>query len=189
VWGREVAALPILLFADTAPHLTDEELDFIHEKASLRWCADDILAEVARLRSKAGIMAPKVWAVRRAMRGHTHKRSRVETRGREKSLTRAQVLRLERVRQQLIEEADGAYEVTYSMMLRKAKLKVSRWTAARELRDFGVKWRRMREKPPRTEAHEADRSNVCQEWCKKPAGFWVRLGEDRVTCCLEILKS
>ena len=156
-----------------APHLTQSELDLIQARASCRWCACDILAEVAAIRDKEGVEPPKVWAVRRAMRGRTHKRSRVETRGRKKAMTRPQVQRLDRVRQQLIRQADGAHEVTYPMLVGVAKLNVSRWTAARELRELGVKWRRMREKPIRTPAQEANRADVCQEWRKRPAAFWT----------------
>ena len=155
-----------------APHLKNDELDFITKQVAWRKTATDIHAELARRRLKDKLDPPKIWAVRRAMRGSTHKRGRVETRGRSKKVTPSQAKRLEKCRVKLIQEAAGEYEVTYPMLLQAAKLSVHRTTASRSLGPQ-VRWRRLREKPPRTEAHEDTRRTVCARWRRKPKSFWT----------------
>jgi hypothetical protein len=107
------------------------------------------------------------------MRGATHKRGPVETRGRKKRLTPAQMKRLNASRVNLLKNVDAEAEVTYAMIMRKARVNVHRTTAARSLAPLGVKWRRLREKPPRTAEHEEARVEVCREWSKKRKSFWT----------------
>ena len=81
-----------------------------------RWLSDgrspvQIHKRLAGAREKAGQDAPNVATIRRALKGMTHNRSRVETRGRKKKLTTHNLQTLGRVRVQLIEKADGEAEV------------------------------------------------------------------------------
>ena len=77
-------------------------------------------------------------------------------------------------RAELVVKADGARYVPVKEIAARARVPlVHRTTAARYLRKFGVVWRRMREKPPRTGAHEEDRKEVCRIWRRKPATYWT----------------
>ena len=158
-----------------APHLDAHELDMIASRSE-EDTAVDLLKAIRKRRVKKGVAAPKIWAIRRAMRGKTHKRSRSETRGRPKSLSPIQIKRLNSCRRKLIKKADAEHEVTYDLILRSARLrnKVHRTTVARELAHLGIRWRPLREKPPRTRAQEGARVKVCKEWRKKPKSFWTK---------------
>ena len=156
-----------------APHLTDEELDVIHTKMYQRWSRHAILNEITQMRKARCVEPPQIWAIRRAMRGCTHKRCRVETRGRRPALTEKQGQRLDVARQKLVRKADGEYEVTYAALLKSARVSVHRSTASRYLGP-DVRWRRMREKPPRTAAHIASRAQICAAWRKRPKDFWTK---------------
>ena len=116
-----------------APHLTNEKLDVIQEKTCLRWTRSAIHQAVVDMRVARGVEPPQIWAIRRAMKGCTHRRAPVETRGRKSSLTDKEVQRLERTRQNLVRKADGEYEVTYAALMKAARVSVrsasGRWPA------------------------------------------------------------
>ena len=57
-----------------APHLTGVELDLVTQAAAQGKDANDILALVSAGRRKSKTPPPKVWAIRRAIQGMTHKR-------------------------------------------------------------------------------------------------------------------
>ena len=136
--------------------------------------AHEILAAIAKRRRRSKLAEPKVWAIRRAMAGATHRRGKVETRGRKQKLSAVQAKRLMAKRKQLVKKANGERYISVDEMTRSARIpKVHSTTAGRYLKKLGVSWRRMREKPPRTEAHEEDRKTVCQAWRSKPATFWT----------------
>ena len=156
-----------------APHLSGHELDQVTTCVAKGMCAQEILDVIATLRSRDDVDPPKIWAVRRAMAGSTHKRGRPESRGRSKKLTPEQTRRLLDKRTQLVEKARGERYVSLDEVVSRSRVpKVHRSTAARYLSAVGVKWRRMREKPPRTVYHEEDRKEICRIWRKRPATFW-----------------
>ena len=155
-----------------APHLTALELDTIAAKSRAGWPAAQIHGLICESREQAGIEPPMIWAVRRAVRGTTHKRSRVETRGRKRSLTPTQGVRVRSARLNLVQKANGEHEVTYGMIKKAAHVDVGRNVIARELASSKVKWRWLREAPPRTLVHEATKKEVCDEWREKPARCW-----------------
>ena len=167
-----------------APHLTNQELDYVAQQVGMHKPISDIHQVLSKQRSRAGIDAPKIWAVRRAARGRTHRRGPAETRGRKRKLSSADVRRLNKVRQELQKKVKADYEVTYASMIKKAKLSVDRRTAARALKPLGVAWRRLREKPPRTAAHENARVDVCRMWARRPDSFW----RDRVDMIIDCKK-
>lgn len=155
-----------------APHLSGAELDLVTHAVSKGKSSDAILAEIAALRKKSGVEAPRIWAIRRAMTGATHKRGRAETRGRRQKLTDAQVKRLVDKRAQLIKRKTRYVPV--AEVVRSARVPaVSDTTALRYLRAHGVVWRRLREKPLRTAANAEARKDICDLWRKKRATFWT----------------
>ena len=157
-----------------APHLSPVELDEITVSVANGKTAQAILSAIAKRRARAKIDAPKIWAVRRAMAGATHKRGVPESRGRKKKLTTVQASRMFKKRDQLIVKAGGEQYVSYDAVVASSRVpKIHRTTVSRYLGESGVKWRRMREKPPRTECHEEDRMEVCRIWRNKPATFWT----------------
>ena len=157
-----------------APHLSGGELDTVRRCAAQRMPAPDTLAVIAKDREQQGVAAPKIWAVRRAMAGVTHLQGKPEARGRRKRLTPAQAQRLFDKRRELVRRVKGERYVSYREVRCSARVpEVHDTTTARYLRTFGVVWRRMREKPARTEAHEASRKDVCRLWRKHPAKFWT----------------
>ena len=159
-----------------APHLSPGELDLITTLVAKKYSAADILTKIKKLRQREKVEPPKIWAVRRAMAGVTHRRGRPEKRGRRRKLSPAQSDRLFKKRSELIAQADGERYVTVEEITRRARIpSVHVSTAARYLAQHDVKWRRMREKPPRTEAHEECRKEVCRKWRQKPSTFWTEV--------------
>ena len=155
-----------------APHLTPAELDVVTESVAKHLSSDAILRSIAKARHKCGVEAPQIWAIRRAMAGATHKRGRTEKRGRRKKLTDGQVNRLFEKREHLV-KSKSRY-VPVREVVRSARVpKVSDTTALRYLRTKGVVWRRLREKPPRTEANAEARKDICDAWRRKPQTFWT----------------
>ena len=146
----------------------------VRQCVAQRMGAKDILAAIAKERRKQRVPVPKIWAIRRAMAGVTHLQGKPETRGRAKRLTPAQAQRLFDKRGELVRRAQGERYVPYREVRRSARVpEVHDTTTARYLKSFGVVWRRMREKPARTEAHEESRKDVCNLWRKRPASFWT----------------
>ena len=159
-----------------APHLSPGELDLITTLVAKKYSAADILTKIKKLRQREKVEPPKIWAVRRAMAGVTHRRGRPEKRGRRRKLSPAQSDRMFKKRSELIAQADGERYVTVEEITRRARVpSVHVSTAGRYLAQHDVKWRRMREKPPRTEAHEECRKEVCRKWRQKPSTFWTEV--------------
>ena len=135
---------------------------------------DKILKLITSRRRRLNVEAPQIWAIRRAVAGVTHNRGLKETRGRKKKLTKVQVNRLFTKRKEMVQKADKQYNVSYDMVSTAARVpEVHRTTTARYLGSKGVKWRRMREKAARTEAHEEQRKHVNSILRKRPESFWT----------------
>ena len=157
-----------------APHLVPAELDLITVLVAKKHSASEILGKIKKQRQCEKLAPPKIWAIRRAMAGATHLRGRPENRGRPRKLSPAQTQRMFKKRAELIVKADGERYVTVEEAVRRAHIpNVHVSTAAHYLAELGVKWRRMREKPPRTGAHEEDRKEVCRRWRRRPSTFWT----------------
>ena len=115
-------------------------------------------------RSRKGGCGPDLTSVRRALKGSTFKRSKVETRGRKRALTNVNLKALDKARKRLIKEADSQYEVHWVDVIKAARVPdVHRSTAARTLNNAGydIKWRTPRTKPPRSSCDEAERKRIC----------------------------
>ena len=104
-----------------APHLSDAELDFIAAKRLAGKSAVQIHALLNSRRARAGVDAPHLTNVRRALKGKTYKRSRKETRGRKATYSRKVVLALDRARKDLIKKTKNNREVRWQDVRKKAK--------------------------------------------------------------------
>ena len=121
-------------------------------------------------------LGPDLTNVRRLLKGKTFVTGKPEMRGRKQTLTKANCAQLNKVRKQLIKQADKQKEVVWEEVIKKSRVpKVTAATASRSLRDAGydVKWRKPREKPLRDKAAEKEREEVCTAWQKKPASYFA----------------
>ena len=156
-------------------HLSPNELDLIHQ-----WQADGlsigkIHKKISASRSKARRPAPNLTTVRRALKGKTFKRGRVETRGRKKKLSVRNLAALNTARRSLIKKSGGKDEVHWEDIQKKARVPhVHRTTAARSMHAGGydVRWRHPRLKPMRSEADAAERRRLANQFRKLPQSYW-----------------
>ena len=172
------SAFSFLLVFIMAPHLAGAELDLVTQAVAKGKEASEILALVVAGRRKSKTPPPKIWAIRRAMLGSTHKRGLVETRGRKRRLSQVQVNRLFTKRAEMIKKSQASLKpryVSYDMVKKAARVPcVDDTTVARHLGSaYGVAWRRLREKPERSEVHEEQRKEVCKSWRRRPKKFFT----------------
>ena len=106
-----------------APHLTAHELDRISDLSRRGWATVEIHSKLSKERAKQGTCAPDPTTVRRAVRGATHRRGVVETRGAKKKLKPPQLRRIDRVRKEMLQKAKGEYEVHISDVMAKARIR------------------------------------------------------------------
>ena len=122
-----------------APHLAPAELNLITQCVAKRMEAPQIWDSIAKLRKKAKVELPKIWVIRRAMAGITHKRGKAESRGRKKKLTGVQANRLFDKRVQLVRKVDGVRYVPAEEIVACARVPhVHRTTAGRYLKEHEV---------------------------------------------------
>ena len=155
--------------------LSATELDSLLEWRTRGMGAVEIHAKLVAARRKRRQQAPNITTVRRALSGKTHRRGRVETRGRKKKLSDVNVRRIEAARKELIKKADGEREVHWDDVLTRARVpRLHRSTAARSLQNAGynVRWRPAREKPMRSDIDEAERRRICGKLRKLPEKYW-----------------
>ena len=116
------------------------------------------------MRSRRRIVAPDLTVIRKFLKGKTHRRGKVETRGAKPKWTRANVLAANRARRKSIKGAKGTRYITWNTIVRKSRApKVHRTTAAKAFVREGVpaKFRPSREKPQRRKEHEEERTLMC----------------------------
>lgn len=133
-----------------APQLTVMELDRVAKLQNKGKTPGEISNLLATTRTRQGLAGPNVSTVRRALKGSTHKRGRVETRGRKKKLTRLNVRTLNAKRKDLQKKAIRKGQVRWADILKAAKLPaVANTTVKRAFKDAGINvaLRRPREKP------------------------------------------
>ena len=120
-----------------APHLTSSELDQILEwKGHKR--TKEILDMLAEQRTWQGVQPFSLSAIRKALRGNTHRRGRSETRGRNRRVSARAVEVLDRARKRLQEKVEGEDEVIWPQIVKAARVrKVDPTTAARRMRAAG----------------------------------------------------
>ena len=156
-----------------APQLTNKELDFIVKNGQS--APTEVHAKLVKMRARKQLDGPHLTSVRRALKGQTHRRGRIETRGRKRKLQPRSVRRLNTVRKELQKKVKGDREVPWEEVIRKARgPKVHPSTAARRLMEAGydVKWRRPREKPLREREHLEERKFLCDRFRRLPKSHW-----------------
>ena len=147
-----------------APHLSAEEQDLVFSACTSGKSAVEIWSILAKRRRARGVAMMNVTAIRRFVRGKTHRRGKVETRGRRRIFTRKNVLAMDATRKKFIKRTKGAFRATWKGIRAKARMpKADATTVARAFQREGldVKSRRPREKPPRTVEHEKERVDIC----------------------------
>ena len=160
-----------------APHLTDQELDRMTALQSRGKTPIEIAAWLATSRERKGIVAPNLTAVRRALKGTSHKRGVVETRGAKRKLTMKQVRKLNSVRKTLLKKAGSESKVTYNQILRVGRMakKVTPTTLAKNFQaeGFDIRWRPAREAQTLEKKARKERMEICRKWKFLPASYFT----------------
>jgi transposase len=94
--------------------------------------------------------------------------------GRPPALTEGQVDRLENILNEMVDKADGQYEVTVAMVTKRARLKVSERVVSDALHARGIYFRKLRSKPILELEHIKDRYSWAQTYRHKPAKWWLQ---------------
>ena len=131
-------------------HFSDGELDSMHSLKAKGFTPVEIHRQLQGARRRRRQSGPDLTSVRRALKGATFKRARVETRGGRRILSARNVRSLDAARKRLIDEAKGEKEVHWDDVIEAARVpKVDRTTAAKSMRRAGydIKWRAPRLKP------------------------------------------
>ncbi len=110
---------------------------------------------------------------RRAQRNAAKRGRTPKPVGRPPALKKAQIDRLVRVTESMVNPAGGMYQVTCQMIKDATKLSCSLRTVYNALHARGVRFHPMREKPVRAPVDAEDRLRFAQEHAKKPASYWV----------------
>ena len=158
--------------------MTEKELDYIRDRANKGDTPVQIHEKLSKCRARKNIVCPDLTNIRKSLKGQTHRRGKVETRGRKRVLTKKQVLKVNSTRKKLIKEAKGEREICWSEVIRKSRVpKVSSQTVSRNLMENGlsVKFRRPRTKPMRDASVEAEREEVCGRWRRFPDKYFNKL--------------
>ena len=158
-WFKSVLLLVAFCVA-MGKHFSPKELDDMQvwRGKPLLLSPVEVHRRISKERQRAMKTAPNLTSVRRALKGVTSKRSRLETRGRKPILSLQNLKTLDRVRDELITKADTNYEVTWDDVIRKSRVpKVDRSTAAKHMKKSGfrVQWRAPRLKPSHGEMDKA----------------------------------
>ena len=154
-----------------APHLSLAEQDLALSSFTAGQTTSDIFASIAKKRAARSVDMVNITALRRFLRGRSHRRGKVETRGRKRTLTRRNVLAMDAARRRFIKDTKGTRQATWDLVRSKARApKADRTTVARAFarERMGVKLRRLREKPQRAPEHEQERVDVCGKMLRWP---------------------
>ena len=106
------------------------------------WCLRELLAagksstdiynSISKGRTKQGVAMVNITAIRRYIRGSSHKRGSVETRGRKRAFSRRSVLAMDAARRKFIKETKGGRPARWGVIRAKARVpKAHRTTVAR----------------------------------------------------------
>jgi hypothetical protein len=160
-----------------APHMDAKDLNKILALREDGLDAQEVFEKFAAFRRQRHKSQPNLTTVRRVLKGKTFKRSAIETRGRPKALTKANLKAVDKAREKLIIKANTEYEVTWDDVIKKSRVpSVDRTTVAKNMTKAGydVKWRPPREKLVRGEMDEQERKDKCNKLRKLPESFWQR---------------
>ena len=113
-------------------HFSEQEQDNMQQWKSDGLTPVQIHKRLSTDRRKTHRDGPDLTTVRRSLKGKTHQRSKVETRGRKRILTQTNLNRLDKTRDEIITKADNNYEVHWDDVIKKARVpKVHRTTVAK----------------------------------------------------------
>ena len=132
-----------------APPLTAAEQDMLVAWNQGGMRTHEIRDELVRLRRARGLNAPDDTTIRRFLRGRTHKRGAIETRGRKRTWSRSNVLKANQVRIDSVQRHPDRY-TGWNDIRRRARLPAIHRTnvqRAFEREGIPVRFRRSREKP------------------------------------------
>ena len=164
-------------FGAMAPHLTDAELDKMAMLQAGGKTPVQIAAWLSGQRSRKGMPCPNLTAVRRALKGQSHRRGLPETRGRKRKLTMKQVSKLNQVRKTLLKKAVSESKVTYHHILRVGRraMKVSPTTLAKNFKadGFDINWRPAREAQTLDKKARRERMRICNRWKYMPSNYFT----------------
>ena len=137
---------------------------------------DDIHKRLGKGRLRRRQTGPVLTTLRRFLKGETFKRSSIETRGRKRIWSTANLAAMDRKRDELIVKADGSREITWEEVIRKARVpKGDVSTASKRMKEaFGIKRRTPRLKPSRSDMDEAERMRICNRLRKLPERHWTK---------------
>ena len=147
--GHSAPHTRVLSYSAMGKHLTADKLDSVQAWRSQGISTLEIHRRLQHARATGGGDGPNLSTVRRALRGVTHRRGMVETRGRKRTLSPANIRALNSARKRLIAKADGQYEVRWNAIIRAARVPdVDRSTAAKGMKAAGydIQWRTPRQK-------------------------------------------
>jgi hypothetical protein len=115
-------------------------------------------------------------AVHRYARGETHRRDAAEKRGRKKSLSKRDVLKLDKARRRLIIKASNEERVTYNDVVKEAGLTdvACRRVCEDALRAEGVAFKTPRRKIQISDDDAKHRLEMANVWIKRPATYWSK---------------
>ena len=136
-----------------APHLTRDELQWLHSIASSGTSVVDTYELLVTRRKKARKAIPGLTTIRRALKHFTCRCAAVETHGRKRKLSKRAAGHGEDSEE--VVQNCGLRELRWSDLTKASRVKVHRSTAKRSLEREGIKmaWRRSREKPQWTAEH------------------------------------
>jgi hypothetical protein len=150
-----------------AKQLSQAEREEARRLAGGRTTPLEIWKKLKAARSKCKVAPPDLTSVRRFLKGKTHRQDIEENRGRTPTFTRRNVLKMDKVRKELIAKSDGEWEVHWEDVMKKARVpKADFTTVARSFsrEDLSVEWRTPREKPLRGPEHIDERREACRQW-------------------------
>ena len=160
-----------------APHLSDAELDVVTTMHRDGKSTSDILERITKSRERNGVGPPQIRSIQKALAGETHRRGKVETRGRKRLWSPPHTRKADKVRVDLYAKADGEKEIHWKDIITKARVpKVSSTTARRHFKEAGlaVVARAPREKPSRDAKIKAERVKMCRAMSKKPSAYYTK---------------
>ena len=171
--GDQIASYPLPppRLAAMAPHLTPDEQDYVVVALAAGKAAADFFNAIAKKRNGRRVEMVNITAIRRLMRGKSHRRGKLETRGRKRLFSRRNVFAMDAARRKFIKATKGTKQAKWDLIRAKARAPCAhRSTVARAFarEGLGVKLRRSREKPQRTAEHEKERVDLCGKMRRWP---------------------
>ena len=165
------------------PQLTLNEQDEVLKLAAQSKKPSFSHAEIAALCRRRRADPVYITTIRRFMRGKTDRRGAVETRGRKRCWSRANVMTANRVRKDKIKKHPGKY-IKWDRIVKASRApQVHPATAQRSFKREGlpVTFRHCREKLELKPEHEEEHETICGVLSKKPVEYF----EDEVDMIMD----